>query len=95
MNDYWNTHFIRASRHDTVSGAPNVLFFLPEQSGGFDCSVYVSQQKLSEMELECNYEIEENIYQEFFHYVMDNERLTYPTSHHDALELFFKLISIA
>jgi hypothetical protein len=28
--DHWNTHYIRRSRHETVSGRPDELFFLPE-----------------------------------------------------------------
>ena len=28
---YWNSHFIRRSRHDSVSGIPDVLFYLPEE----------------------------------------------------------------
>ena len=31
---HWNTHFIRKSRHDTVSGRPDSLYFLPEIHGG-------------------------------------------------------------
>ena len=30
---YWNSPFIRRSRHDSVSGIPDVLFYLPEESG--------------------------------------------------------------
>ena len=30
----WNTHHIRPSRHDTIPGKPDELFFLPELSGG-------------------------------------------------------------
>lgn len=32
--DYWNTHHIRHSRHDSVSGRPEELFFLLELHGG-------------------------------------------------------------
>ena len=34
--EHWNTHYIRPSRYDTVPGVPNVLYFLPELSGGND-----------------------------------------------------------
>ena len=27
---YWNTHYIRESRHDTIPGRPDKLLFLPE-----------------------------------------------------------------
>ena len=35
---YWNSHYIRQSRHDSVAGIPDVLFYLPEESG------YVNQK---------------------------------------------------
>lgn len=34
---YWNSHYIRQSKHDTVSGVPDILFFLSEYSGANDC----------------------------------------------------------
>lgn len=30
IKEHWNTHYIRKSRHETVSGRPDSLFFLPE-----------------------------------------------------------------
>ena len=38
----WNTHYIRKSRHTTVPGIPDELFFLPEGSGHQNCGVHVS-----------------------------------------------------
>ena len=32
--EYWNTHSIRQSHHDTVKGRPDELFYLPELYGG-------------------------------------------------------------
>lgn len=29
----WNTHYIRRTRHDTIPGRPDELFFLPELTG--------------------------------------------------------------
>lgn len=31
---HWNTHYMRQSRHNTVPGRPDELFFLPERSEG-------------------------------------------------------------
>ena len=36
VKELWNTHLIRGSRHNTISGRPNELFFLPELHGGED-----------------------------------------------------------
>ena len=37
MKDEWNMHFIRKSRHNTVSGVPDELYYLP-QTCGFEVS---------------------------------------------------------
>jgi len=73
MKLYWNTHHIRPSRHDTVGGIPDVLFQVPEESGAFDCSVPLSRDKILEMESKCANEEDENVFQEYFHYVMEEE----------------------
>ena len=36
---YWNSHCTRQSRHDSVAGIPDVLFYLLEDSG------YVNQEQ--------------------------------------------------
>ena len=30
VREHWNSHHIRKSRHDTVAGRPDELFYLPE-----------------------------------------------------------------
>ena len=47
------------------------------------------------MESKCAYEEEENVFQEYFHYVMEEEGLQYPSNHEEALCLFSQLINIA
>ena len=37
VKDHWNTHRIRKSRHDTVPGRPDSLYFLPQLHGVIDC----------------------------------------------------------
>lgn len=95
MKLYWNTHHIRPSRHDTVGGVPDVLFQLPEQSSAFDCSVPVSREKILEMESKCVYEAEENVFQKYFHYVMAEEGLLYPSNKDEVLHLFSHLIDVS
>ena len=72
-----------------------MLFQLPEESGAFDCTVPVSKDKILEMEIKCAYEEEENVFQEYFHYVIEEEGLQYPSNHEEALCLFSQLINIA
>lgn len=97
VKQHWNTHRIRPSRHGTVPGIPDVLYFLPQQQGVNDCKIPVKKCQLLEMEnhLEADLEEELNIYQEYFHYIIDNENLPNPKDTDDAFRLFKKLISIA
>jgi hypothetical protein len=89
MKEYWNTHYIRSSPHETVSGVPDILFYLPEQSGGVDCLVPLSNDKIVEMKLQHNEEAEEeSTYQEYFHYVMDLEGIQYPDNPNEAKIIF-------
>jgi len=43
--NHWNTHSIRRSRHDTISGRPDELFYLPELHSGQDGLHSVSEQE--------------------------------------------------
>ena len=45
--EHWNTHRIRRSRHGTVPGVPDVLYFLPKTSGRSDCKVEVTDEKIA------------------------------------------------
>ena len=88
MKEYWKTHYIRASHHETIPGVPDILFYLPERSGGMDCLVPVTRYKIVEMKLQHNEEDEENTYEEYFQYVMDLEGIEYPDSPNEAITLF-------
>ena len=102
MKEYWNTHYIRPSRHDTVPGVPDILFYLPERSNGSNCLVPVSNDRIAEMRThhmitenteEDTYE--ENLFQEYFQYVVDHEELEYPDNADEAILLFSYLIEKA
>ena len=89
MKAYWNTHYIRSSRHETTPGVPDLLFYLPKDSGGVNCLVRVSQDKIDEMKLRHFEDTnDESSYQEYFQYVMDHEGVRYPDSPKEALDLF-------
>lgn len=94
MRKYWNTHYIRRSRHETVAGVPDILYFLPENSGGTDCLIPVPQGKIDEVKLECQDE-EENVFHEYFEYLMKTEGIQYPTTYDEALTLFSYLTRVA
>lgn len=73
MKKYWNTYYIRQSQHETVAGVPDILYFLPEKCGGTDCLFPFPQEKIDEMKLECQDAAEENVFQEYFEYLMETE----------------------
>ena len=73
---------------------PDVLFQVPEESGAFYCSVPVSRDKILEMESKCANE-NENVSQKYFHHVMEEEELQYPSNHEEALCLFSQITNIA
>ena len=98
---HWNTHCTRHTRnYATVSGIPDVMFFLPQQLGAVDCKHMVSMQKIEEMEhhLPAHYDLESETsetYREYFNYVIENESLYLPNNAAKAFELYQKLIGFA
>ena len=92
IREHWNTHYIRRSRHDTVSGRPSVLYYLPEAHGGApNLSLQVPEQQMNYASLHLVEELEDNDYQEYFNYVMENFQMLSPANWQDALRLFFFL----
>ena len=89
--DQWNSHYIRRSRHDTVPGVSDILYYLPANSGAVDCLVTVSQAKICEVEPQCHIDIEEDLYKDYFEYIMETEDWNYPVSVEDAFNLFQSL----
>ncbi|XP_078372629.1 uncharacterized protein LOC144656265 [Oculina patagonica] len=96
VKEHWNTHRIRGSRHDTMSGRPDSLFYLPELHGSTD------QFLLPISEAERNYarshviEIDsDNEYQEYFQYVSGLCGLEQPNDWREALELYDILLQFA
>ena len=97
VKDHWNSHRTQPSRNESVSGVPDVLYYLPQRSGGIECLQIVQRQQVDEMEQQIQYKNpdESNIYQEYFYYVLDSAQLMLPTNAAEAYELFQKLIDYA
>ena len=72
MKRYWNSHFIRKSTKNTVSGRPNELYRIPQNT--VDQLHVCSQQDANDMQ-EFVYK-EEDIYDQYFKYLF--ERLALP-----------------
>jgi hypothetical protein len=91
--EYWNTHTIRKSRNDTVSGTPNALYYLPEQYGGTanlllnvpHCEIDYAKNNLIEKE-------EDIVHFEYLEYLMNTCEYSKPTNWREALELLKELI---
>jgi hypothetical protein len=94
--EHWNTHYIRKSRHDTISGRPSALYYLPSSFGGMsnlllpvpEVHMDYASRHLVEMR-------EENYYQEYFKYVMENTQCDFPANWQEALRLYQLLINYA
>ena len=96
VKEHWNTHLIRGSRHDTNSGRPDELFFLPELHGGVDGLLHpMLDDEIQSRRENLTYEEEESIYQGYFEYVLENTKLQLPHSIEEGLSLYKKLLEIA
>ena len=93
--EHWNSHYIRQSRHDTVSGIPNILYSLPDNNGKTDCLFLVSNAQVEAMEANCQLgEQVENLYQEYFETVPMEMEIQLPANEEEALNLFQILINL-
>ena len=96
VKEHWNSHYIRRSRHDTVSGRPDALFYLPEVHGGLPGLLQpVPEEELSYATDHLVDEEEPNVYQEYFEYVMRERNMSRPQNWQDALSHFKVLMAIA
>ena len=83
---YWNSHYIHRSRHDSVAGIPDVLFYLPEESGYANQKHDVTNTEIENILRERNVAVEGELetnrcdvdLEEFFNYVVQNEGLSHP-----------------
>ena len=88
VKEQWNSHYIRKSRHDTIPGVPDILYYLPENSGAIDCLVRVPQDKIDEVEPQCYVDEEEDPYTDYFEHIIQAEMWDYPGNAEEAFNLF-------
>ena len=91
LRDHWNTHTIRKSPHETVAGIPDILYFLPEHYGVADCLKEAPEAKVIELQNSLNENRGENIFQEYFEYVIEMKGWFYPVNTEEAFEMFQQL----
>ena len=96
MCEHWNTHYIRPSRHETIAGRPNELYFLPELSSSQDFMEPVTDAQSSYVtETFIGQSDESNTYQDYFDYVARSLALDLPSSCHESLHLYEALLQYA
>ncbi|XP_028416576.1 uncharacterized protein LOC114540653 [Dendronephthya gigantea] len=95
VREHWNTHTIRASSYDTISGKPNELYVLPESRGGEDRLHLVSAEEI-EFVAENLLQFEEipNDYEEYFEYILTNSNIERGHDWLSALNMYRELLNI-
>ena len=93
--EHWNTHRIRKSRHNCVAGRPDSIFYLPENYGGTDMKMFVSERDIEDTGSNIIVNEEENEYSEYFEYVRNELSLELPNNWEDALSIYEKILDIA
>ena len=93
----WNLHKIRPSRNiESPSGRPDLLYFIPENTGARDLMIPVLLDDIENAEQLCSIRIPEHGCSEEFlelvSFIMQEEHLTIPTTPEEALVLFLTLI---
>lgn len=95
VKEHWNSHRVTESPYSRVHGVPDIMYFLPEYHGHEECLVDVSEQQIDEIEEHCQMvELNENIYHEYFIYVLETEGLDYPRNEREALTLYQRLTEL-
>jgi hypothetical protein len=94
--EHWNTHYIRKSCHDTVCGRPSALYYLPSAYGGVpDLLLPIPEHQMNYASRHLVEIQDNNTYQEYFNYVMQNTQMQFPSDWQQALRLFTTLINYA
>ena len=100
---HWNSHYIRQSRHGSVAGIPDVLFYLPEDSSYVNQKHDVTNVKVENIVRERDVAVEGELetnrsdveLEEFFSYFVQNEGLSHPPrSWREAKRNFEKIVGL-
>ena len=98
----WNMHYIRQSRHNTVSGIPYEFYHLPHTRGFEDCGYAVSAEDieniLNQRDIYGQAELAEDVddeVQQYFNYVVREEGLTHPPEDwRQARDMYEKIVQL-
>ncbi len=93
---HWNTHFIRRSRHNTVHGRPDSMFFMPDIHGGErNLLVRVPNYELNYAKQHIMVTQAVNEYQDYFRMVKDTLGVPQPENWNKASNLYATIMHIA
>lgn len=92
---HWNTHYIRRSRHDTLAGRPDELYYLPENVNAENHGHVVENEKYQDMLNHCHDYQENSIYQEYFTSIFTQSGFRQPDTWNEALTLYHNLLGTA
>ncbi|XP_028408713.1 uncharacterized protein LOC114531276 [Dendronephthya gigantea] len=97
VKEQWNTHRIRNSRHDTIAGIPDELYYFPEKSGGEEnLAMPVADDHIRFVEENLvHFDEEENITKQYFEHIFENSGLHQPTNWQEAEQLYITLMAVA
>ena len=99
----WDMHFIRQSRHNSVSGVLDELYYLPHTSGFEDCGFEVSADDIEKIlnqrdiygQAELAKDVDDELF-EYFKYIVREEGLTHPPEDwSQARDMYEKIVQLA
>lgn len=92
---HWNSHYIRKSRHNTVAGRPDELYYLPEcVDAEIQLQAVGSDQFQDMLHYCCDYQ-EEYLYQGYFQTIASLGQFWDPNNWQEALDLYRQLLAVA
>ena len=96
IREHWNTHRIRRSRHDTINGRPDSLYYLPELHGVTDQFLLpISEPESRYVHAHIIERDSDNYFQDYFSYVSNLCHLGQPSDWKEALDLYNTLLQCA
>ena len=96
VKEHWNSHRIRKTRHNTVHGRPDSLFYLPEFHGAVgNLLLDVPQSEIDYLSQHIIQSRSVNEYQDYFGYARNALRISLPNDWQEAERLYHKLLTVA
>ena len=77
VKEHWNTHRICNSKHDTIPGIPDELYYFPERKRGEkNLALPIPSQQVQFVQVNLlEYDEDENIVEDYFKYIFENSGL--------------------